>query len=86
MAQWLNLSSYRPLVLPVSLLMVAVTSYDLPDLALLTHFLTSVVPFDLMLFTIVLPGILVLLSLIRGSLKNRVRRKFSGRKPVADPG
>jgi len=88
MAQWLNLKSYRPLVLPGSLLLAAVTNYDMPNVAILTHFLASVTPFDLMLFTIVLPGILVVLSLVRKSLNpRRVKRKgFPGKNVVADPG
>ncbi|MDA8333737.1 MAG: endospore germination permease [Peptococcaceae bacterium] len=64
-AQWLSLGSYRPLVLPGTLLLAALTNYDMPDLAILTHFLASAVPFDLLLLTVVVPGILVLVSLVR---------------------
>ncbi|MDA8333738.1 MAG: endospore germination permease [Peptococcaceae bacterium] len=64
-AQWLNLGSYRPLVLPGTLLLAVLTNYDMPDLAILTHFLASVFHYYLLLFTVVVPGILVLVSLVR---------------------
>jgi len=64
-AQWLNLKSYRPLVLPMGLLLAALANYDMPNGAVLSHFAASVIPFEVMLFAIVLPGILAVLSLFR---------------------
>lgn len=65
LAQWLNLSSYRPLVLPVGLLLAAVTNYDLPDVVGLVHFVASVAPFYHLPFSLVLPGLLALVGLLR---------------------
>lgn len=64
-AQWLNLKSYRPLVLPMGLLLAALANYDMPNGAVLSHFAASVIPFEVMLFAIILPGILAVLSLFR---------------------
>jgi len=85
-ARWLNLGSYRPLVLPLSLLTAALTNYDMPSVVILTHFLASPTPFYLMSFTIVLPGLLAVLSLLRPGLRP-ARTRGKGRwAPEADPG
>jgi len=64
-AQWLNTDSYRPLVLPMGLLLAALTNYDVPNVAFLSHFTATVIPFEVMLFGLVLPGLVLLLTVMR---------------------
>ncbi|HUW65599.1 MAG TPA: endospore germination permease [Spirochaetia bacterium] len=45
LGQWLNLKSYRPMVLPAGLLMLAVAGYNWPNIATMAHFVATVVPF-----------------------------------------
>jgi len=75
MAQIANLKSYRPLVFPAGLLILAVTAGDMPDLDIMVHFVSSVVPFYFGVFEVVIP-----LALAVAVLAGRERRQ--GRRPT----
>ncbi len=83
-AQWLNMDSYRPLVLPMGLLLAALTNYDVPNVAFLSHFTATIIPWEVMFLTVVPPGTLLLVALMRSG---KVFRTAVGLlTPVASPG
>jgi spore germination protein KB len=73
-AQWLNLSDYRPLVLPFGFLMTLFSFWSLPSLQELAHFLEISMPFYLPLFYTVIPSLLLLIAF----MKSRFRKKNMG--------
>ncbi|GIM47649.1 germination protein [Collibacillus ludicampi] len=64
-AQWLNLSDYRPLVLPYGILITLFSFWSLPNLQVVAHLLETIIPFNLPLFFTVIPSLLLFISLIR---------------------
>ncbi|NWQ42557.1 endospore germination permease [Bacillus sp. EB106-08-02-XG196] len=72
-AQWLDLSDYRSLVLPIGFLLVTVSFWVAPDLQTLALFLSTSSPFYLFLIQFLLPTLLLIVSVIRK--KNRRNRE-----------
>jgi spore germination protein KB len=68
-AQWLNLSDYRPLVLPYGLLITLFSFWSLPNLQVLVHLLETSIPFYLTLLFTVIPSLLLLISFVRKKLR-----------------
>jgi spore germination protein KB len=64
-AQWLNLSDYRPLVLPFGLLLVTFAFWSASNLQELARHLSTTSPFYLLTFFIMIPVILLMIAFIR---------------------
>ncbi|WP_158735558.1 endospore germination permease [Alteribacillus sp. YIM 98480] len=63
-AQWLELSNYKPLVLPFGFLLTVMSVWT-PNLPELTDYLKRVSPFNLPLFYLVIPTILLVVAKVR---------------------
>ncbi|AGL00894.1 GerAB/ArcD/ProY family transporter [Desulfoscipio gibsoniae] len=70
-AQWLNLKDYRPLVLPVGVILIALSIAVAENMLELTHFLGNVSPYELLTFELVIPLTLLLIALVRRQGGNR---------------
>lgn len=70
-AQWLSLSDYRPLVLPIGFLLTAVSFWVAPNVQAVAHFLGTSGPFYFYSIQLFLPTIL----LIAAGIQKRNRRK-----------
>ncbi|RCW43464.1 GerAB/ArcD/ProY family transporter [Paenibacillus prosopidis] len=70
-AQWLNLSDYKPLVLPFWMLLTLVGIWTAPNLPELAHSLSVTGPIISHTYFIVIPVILLLIAVLR----NRMRQK-----------
>lgn len=68
MAQCLMLSDYRPIVLPVGLLLVIFSTWSAPNLSELSHFLGTSLPFYLLFFQFAIPLMLLFIALLRKKL------------------
>lgn len=66
-AQWLNVSDYRPLSLPVGFLVVLFAVWLAPSLQDMVHFISTLSPFYFMSVQTVLPALLLLISMVRKS-------------------
>jgi len=64
-AQWLELSDYRPIVLPIGLLVVMFSFWDLPNFPKLIEHLGGSIDFLLTTFQLALPMLLLLLAVLR---------------------
>lgn len=64
-AQWLNLSDYRPVVLPLGVHLMLNSFWALPSFMELAHLLDKTHPFYLIAVQIVIPLLLLLIALIR---------------------
>jgi spore germination protein KB len=69
-AQWLNLSDYRPLVLPLGFLIFLFSFWDLPNLSVLNHFQEKTGPFYLISIQIVIPLLLLIIAVVRRRSRN----------------
>jgi spore germination protein KB len=70
-AQWLNLSDYRPLVLPYGFIMTLFSFWSLPSLQVVAHFLERSIPFYGPLFFTIIPSCLLLIAIVKNKLKGR---------------
>ncbi|MFC4770291.1 GerAB/ArcD/ProY family transporter [Effusibacillus consociatus] len=74
-AQWLNLSDYRPIVLPIGFLLAVFSIWSGPNLQELAHFLATSSSFYLTSVQTGIPLLLVLIALIRdGNRKGGQKR------------
>jgi len=64
-AQWLKLSDFRPLTLPIGFILVMISIWTAPNLQELVHFLSSVSPFYFLSFQTVIPALLLLLIMVK---------------------
>ena len=64
-AQWLNLSDYRPVVLPLGILMVEFSFWSLPNTMELESFLEKVVPYYHLLLQTIIPLFLLGIAVVR---------------------
>jgi spore germination protein KB len=71
LAQVFRLSSYRIVVFPLSLLLVLISYWDIPNIVVLVDYLTRIQPFYSIIVQTVLPFFLLIIAL--------ARRKGSGR-------
>ncbi|QRG65081.1 GerAB/ArcD/ProY family transporter [Brevibacillus choshinensis] len=76
-AQWLQLSNYRLVALPIGWLTVLFSFWGLPNFATLSEWNIRVVPFYLSLFFVIMPGILLLFSFFSRK-RSKVRGVDSG--------
>mgnify|MGYP001180659576 CR=1 FL=1 len=70
-AQWLKLSDYRPIVLPIGFLMVVFGLWSAPNLSKLQSFLGTISPFYFTTVQIVVPILLLSIALLRKKLKRK---------------
>ncbi|MFD0711600.1 endospore germination permease [Paenibacillus sp. GCM10027626] len=63
--QWLNLSDYRPVVLPLGILIVAFSYWDLPNFPQLAKFLSTTGPFYILTTQAAIPLLLLLVAVLR---------------------
>ncbi|WP_282198251.1 GerAB/ArcD/ProY family transporter [Collibacillus ludicampi] len=70
-AQWLNLSDYRPLVLPYGFIMTLFSFWSLPSLQAVAHILERVIPFYGTLFFTLIPSCLLLIALVKNKRRKR---------------
>lgn len=68
-AQWLNLSDYKQLVLPFGFISAVGGLWAAPSLQDMNHFLTNIYPFYGTLISTVFPGLMLLVAVIRKKLK-----------------
>ncbi|WP_410720278.1 GerAB/ArcD/ProY family transporter [Brevibacillus sp. SIMBA_076] len=66
-AQWLNLTTYRPIVLPIGLLTVIFSFWGLPNLAVVGNLHLFVIPVLLVSFCCLIPVILLVITAIKKS-------------------
>lgn len=64
-AQWLNLTSYRPLVLPLGVLILVCSQWQFPNTAAIAQFLHEIVPAWVVLANVGLPLLLWVVALMR---------------------
>ncbi|MBV7507626.1 spore germination protein [Bacillus sp. sid0103] len=64
-AQWLNLSDYRPIILPIGLLLVIFGLWTAPNLPELEHFLSTSAPFYFLTLQLGIPCVLLLIAMLR---------------------
>jgi spore germination protein KB len=67
-AQWMRLSSFRPVVLPIGLITVLLSFWGIPSMTKIGQWVEFVIPFYLVMFLCLIPALLLLISVIR---KNR---------------
>ncbi|GAB7388765.1 endospore germination permease [Bacillaceae bacterium] len=72
-AQWLGLSDYRPLVLPLGFLLVLFAIWSSPTFSSLSHFIGTSGPFYLALLQTFVPTCLLLIAILRSGRKGRKR-------------
>jgi spore germination protein KB len=70
-AQWLNLSDYRPLVLPYGFLMTLFSFWSLPSFQELVHLLERSIPFYGPLFFTFIPSCLLLIAFVKSKIRKR---------------
>ena len=70
-AQWLRLSDYRPIVLPLGFFVVLFGIWSSSDVQELTRFLGTIEPFYLVSTFTVLPMLLLLIAIIQKRLKTK---------------
>ena len=70
-AQWLNLSDYRVVIWPLTIIVVEFSFWSLPNSAEYTKFLTNVVPFYAPLVLTIIPLFLLLIAIVRKKLKKQ---------------
>jgi spore germination protein KB len=68
-AQWLKLSDYRPLTLPVGFLLVLVSGWLAPGLQELVHFISTVSPFYFQTMQIAIPLLLLFAAWARTGMQ-----------------
>ncbi|MCQ6561747.1 GerAB/ArcD/ProY family transporter [Paenibacillus mendelii] len=68
-AQWLNLSDYRPLVLPIGFILLLFSLWAAPNLQELTHFLGTSSTFYFVSVQVGIPLLLLSITLVKGEKK-----------------
>ncbi len=66
LAQWLNLTDYRPLILPLAVFITALAVQSWANITDLKSFTGEVFPFSISFVQFVLTGMILLVSIIRG--------------------
>lgn len=69
-AQWLRLTSYRPIVFPIGFLLVVVSMWSTPNLQKLAEFSNTTWPFYAFLFQMFIPISLLLIAMLRKKKSN----------------
>jgi spore germination protein KB len=74
-AQWLNLSDYRPIVLPIGMIILAFSQWFAPNLQVLMHYLGTSVVFYAFTMHFMIPMLLLFAA--------RIRKRLRGKKGLA---
>jgi spore germination protein KB len=72
-AQWLKLSDYRPLTLPIGLLLVLMGLWIAPNLQQIIHFITTISPFYFVSVETMLPMLLLLTAWVQFKIAGKRR-------------
>ena len=72
-AQWLNLSDYRPLVFPVTFIVILLALWQIPNVATYLAFIMSISPVDAHLFSVLIPVLLLFIAFIKRKKKSKKR-------------
>jgi spore germination protein KB len=72
-AQWLKLSNYRPLTLPIGLLLVLMSIWLAPGLQQMIHFIRTIAPFYFVTFQTMLPMLLLLIAWVQSKIAGKRR-------------
>ena len=72
-AQWLNLSDYRPLVFPVAFLVILLALWQIPNVATYLALLMSICPVAAHLFAVLIPVLLLFIAFIKRKKKSKKR-------------
>ncbi len=70
-AQWLKLSNYRPLTLPIGFLLILFSIWLAPNLQEMVHFIGTIAPFYFLSVQTMIPVLLLLIALIQARIKKR---------------
>lgn len=76
-AQWLHLSDYRPIVLPLGFLAVLFSFWSLPSFVELSHFFTFAFEFYVLLIQTLIPLLLLLIAVIRNRKASDIKVEFN---------
>jgi spore germination protein KB len=68
-AQWLKLSDYRPIVMPLGFITMLLSFWDLPNFTDLAHFISKTIPFYLTSVETLIPLLLLIVALLRTNKK-----------------
>ncbi|GAB2693482.1 endospore germination permease [Paenibacillus thermoaerophilus] len=74
-AQWMRLSDYRPLVLPLGLLLVLFSIWVAPNYQELTHAISTSVTLSIMTVFVILPALLFCMAVVRNRLAGKAARR-----------
>lgn len=80
LAQWINLSDYRPTVLPLGLLLTAFAFWSIPSFADITHFLDTIFPFYGTFMLAVIPSLLLLIAMVRKGKRENQKAKIASQR------
>ena len=75
-AQWLNLSDYRPLVLPVTFTVILLALWQIPNVATSLAIIMSILPVMSHLFFVLVPVLLLFITSIKKRVKKRVEQSI----------
>lgn len=75
-AQWMNLTDYRPLVLPVTLLVIILALWQIPDVATFLAFIISITPVAAHIFQVLIPVLLLVIAFLKKKTKKRVEQSL----------
>lgn len=71
-AQWLKLSDYRPIVMPLGFITMLLSFWDLPNFTDLAHFISKTIPFYLTSVETLIPLLLLIVALLRTNKKGQI--------------
>lgn len=71
-AQWLNISEYRLIVLPIGILLVLISIWSTSSLQELARFFSTTGPFYMLSIQTIVPLLLLIIALIRNRNKNKL--------------
>jgi spore germination protein KB len=75
LSQWLNLSDYRPVVLPVGFLIVVMSIWVAPNLQELFEVIGTTYPFYKITVQTLIPTVLLLIALLRKNFPQAVEEE-----------
>jgi spore germination protein KB len=70
-AQWLKLSDYRPITLPIGFIVLLFGLWVSPSLQEMVHYISTISPFYLLTFQTAIPTLLLIIALIRKTFQYR---------------
>ncbi|HHY73238.1 MAG TPA: endospore germination permease [Bacillus bacterium] len=70
-AQWLNLSDYRPIVLPIGIILLSFSFWSAHNLQEMSHFLSTIAPFYFLTLQLVFPLFLLCIACIQERIQQK---------------